>query len=71
MQAILNPCRFCTDLTVLDVGAIEGVRVEDEVVVFGRQGEEQINADEIAVALNTINYEVVTAVTERVPRVYI
>ncbi|MEW6077632.1 MAG: alanine racemase [Thermodesulfobacteriota bacterium] len=62
--------RVCMDLTVLDVGGIEGVRVEDEVVVFGRQGEEQITVDEIAAALNTINYEVVTAVTDRVPRVY-
>jgi alanine racemase len=63
--------RVCMDLTVLDVGAIEGVRVEDEVVVFGRQEKEQITADEIAAALNTINYEVVTAVTDRVLRVYV
>jgi alanine racemase len=63
--------RVCMDLTVLDVGGIEGVRVEDEVVVFGKQGGEQIAVEEIAAALNTINYEVVTTVTDRVPRVYL
>ena len=63
--------RVCMDLTVLDVGAIEDVDVEDEVVVIGRQGESQITADEIAQALTTINYEVISTIAHRVPRIYI
>jgi alanine racemase len=63
--------RVCMDLTILDVGDIEGVSVEDEVVVLGRQGEALITADEIAEALNTINYEVVSTIAHRVPRIYI
>lgn len=63
--------RVCMDLTVLDVAGIDGVRVEDEVVVLGKQGGEQITVEEIAAALNTISYEVVTSVTDRVPRVYV
>jgi len=63
--------RVCMDLTMLDVGQIENVKVEDEVVLIGRQGNETISADEIATQLKTINYEVVTTLMARVPRVYI
>lgn len=63
--------RVCMDLTMLDVGHIPGTRVGDEVVVFGRQGGAVLHVDEIAKATHTINYEVVTAISERVPRVYI
>jgi alanine racemase len=59
------------DLTMLDVGAISGVALEDEVVVFGDQGIGAVTADEIASSLDTINYEVVSTITGRVPRVYL
>jgi alanine racemase len=63
--------RVCMDLTMLDVGALSGAAIEDEVVVFGRQAGETITADEIAASLNTINYEIVTSIAGRVPRVYL
>ncbi len=62
--------RVCMDLTLLDVGHIDDVRVGDEVVIIGRQGTEAITADDMAADLDTINYEVVSALTARVPRVY-
>lgn len=62
--------RVCMDLTMLDVGGIPDVELEDEVVVFGRQGSACITADALAVSLHTINYEVVSTVTARVPRVF-
>jgi alanine racemase len=62
--------RICMDLTMLDVGSIPGVEIEDEVIVFGRQGNEAITADEVAAELNTINYEIVSTITGRVTRVY-
>jgi alanine racemase len=62
--------RVCMDLTMLDVGHIPGVAAGDEVVALGDQGDEQITADEIADLLGTINYEVVSALTARIPRVY-
>jgi alanine racemase len=43
----------------------------DEVVIFGRQGNETLTVDEMASSLNTINYEIVSTITARVPRVYI
>jgi alanine racemase len=62
--------RVCMDLTMLDVGKVPGVRIEDEVVIFGKQKGESISADDLARALDTINYEIVCDVTARVPRVY-
>jgi len=62
--------RVCMDLTMVDVGHIDGVGMEDEVVIFGQQGNAAITADEIASNLNTINYEIVSTITGRVPRVY-
>ncbi len=62
--------RVCMDLTMLDVGHIDNVQVQDEVVLIGRQGDEILSADEVAARLKTINYEVVTAIMARVPRVY-
>jgi alanine racemase len=63
--------RVCMDLTMIDVGHIPGVAVDDEVVMLGRQGEEAVTADEIAALVGTINYEVVTAISGRVPRIFI
>ena len=63
--------RVCMDLTMLDVGSVPGVEIEDEVVVFGRQGNAAITADEVAADLNTINYEIVSTITGRVARVYL
>jgi alanine racemase len=63
--------RVCMDQFVVDVTGIEGVRQDDEVVVFGCQGEEEISAEEVAALAGTINYEVVTSILPRVTRVYL
>jgi alanine racemase len=62
--------RVCMDLTMVDVGHIPGVSLEDEVVILGRQGSEEITADEIAERVGTINYEIVSSLTARVAKVY-
>jgi alanine racemase len=63
--------RVCMDLTMLDVGNVPDIEIEDEVVIFGQQGGASITADEIASQLNTINYEIVSTIMPRVPRIYI
>ncbi|MFZ7125851.1 MAG: alanine racemase [Desulfobacterales bacterium] len=63
--------RVCMDLTMLDVGEIDGVAVGEEVVIMGRQGGETMTADEMAEILGTINYEVVFTNAGRVPRIYL
>jgi alanine racemase len=50
--------------------ADDPVRVGDEVVLFGRQGDEEIRVEEVAGWAGTIGYEVVCAVGPRVPRSY-
>jgi alanine racemase len=63
--------RVCMDLTILDVGEVPGVSVGDEVVVLGRQGERVLTAEDMAATLDTINYEIVTSISQRVPRIYV
>ena len=61
--------RITMNLTLIDVTSLRGrVAVGDEVVIVGRQGESEISADELAEKLGTINYEVVTGISYRVPR---
>jgi len=62
--------RICMDLTLLDVGHVPDVQIGDEVVIFGSQGQECIPVEEIAEALNTIHYEIVTSLASRVARVF-
>nr|BBH94579.1 alanine racemase [Thermogemmatispora argillosa] len=61
--------RVCMDQCMIDVTDIPGVRVGDEVVLIGRQGEAQLTAEQVAERLGTINYEVVSEILARVPRV--
>lgn len=63
--------RVSMDQIVVDVTDIPGVEHDDEVVILGRQGGDEITADELAGWMGTINYEVVTGVSQRVPRVYL
>ena len=61
--------RITMDQSLVDVTALRGrVHVGEEVVIIGRQGEAEITADEFAAKLGTINYEIVTAISSRVPR---
>lgn len=63
--------RICMDYTMLDVGNIPEINLEDEVIIFGKQGKSSITVDEIASTIGTINYEVVSTITDRVPRLYL
>ena len=60
--------RVCMDQTLIDVTHIPNVRVGDEVVLIGPQGDDAITAEQVAGWLGTINYEVVSEILARVPR---
>ncbi|MFO7880988.1 MAG: alanine racemase [Kosmotogaceae bacterium] len=63
--------RVCMDQFVVDVNHLnEKPKPGDEVVLIGKQGKNQITAEELADLLNTINYEITCAITKRVPRIY-
>jgi alanine racemase len=59
------------DQIVVDCGDDTSVRPGDEVVLLGRQGDEEITADEWAGLLDTISYEVLCGIGPRVPRVVV
>jgi alanine racemase len=62
--------KVCMDFIMADVTDIPYVSVGDEVILMGRQGKEQITAEEIAEKINSISYEVLCGIGKRVPRVY-
>jgi alanine racemase len=59
------------DQIMVDCGDDTSVRPGDEVVLLGRQGHEEITADEWARLLGTISYEVLCGIGPRVPRVVV
>ncbi|HEX3034576.1 MAG TPA: alanine racemase [Thermodesulfobacteriota bacterium] len=58
----------CMDFTMIDVTEVPGVNVGDEVVLLG---DERVSVEDVANWSETISYEVLSTVGERVPRVYI
>ena len=62
--------RVCMDQLMLDVTKAMPVQVGDEVVFYGKQGQEEISVEAIADTLGTINYEVTCMLDRRIPRVY-
>ena len=60
--------RVCMDQCMIDVTDIPNAKVNSKVTVYGTSGD--ISVDHIAAANHTINYEIVCALGERVPRVY-
>ena len=59
------------DQFVVDAEAVPDVRLEDEVLAVGGQGDEHISAEQVAAWAETINYEVTTSLLPRLPRVYL
>ena len=62
--------KVCMDFITVDVTDIPRVSIGDEVILMGRQGREQISAEEIARKINSISYEVLCGIGKRVPRIY-
>jgi len=59
------------DQIMVDCGGDAFVRPGDEVVLLGRQGDEEITADDWAAMLGTISYEVLCGIGPRVPRIMV
>lgn len=62
--------RVTMDQTLVDVSRVRGVRVGDEAILLGRAKGEEITANELAERCGTVPWEVLTAISYRVPRVY-
>ena len=62
--------RVSMDQFVVDLGADSLAKTGDEVIVFGDGSQGEYTIDEWAKACGTINYEIVTRIGVRVPRIY-
>ena len=62
--------RICMDMAMVDVSDIPDICVEDDAVIFGYSGAEHLSAEKVAEFADTISYEIICAVSARVPRVY-
>ncbi|HEX4640144.1 MAG TPA: alanine racemase [Chthoniobacterales bacterium] len=63
--------RVTMDLMMIDVSDVPEATVGDEVVLMGRQGDEEISCHELAEKADTITWEIITRVGSRVRRVYV
>jgi alanine racemase len=63
--------RICMDQCMIDVTDVGDVSVGDEVILLGEEGKLKYNADDMAEAMETINYEVLCMIKQRIPRVYL
>ena len=70
--------RVCMNMIMVDVSHILDIKLEDEVVLLGVQGDpltklgaSEISADELAQKIGTINYEVVTRINPLIPRIVV
>ena len=62
--------RICMDQCMIDVTDAGKVKVGDEVIILGSDGDLKFNADDMAEAMGTINYEILCMIKQRIPRVY-
>lgn len=62
--------RVCMDQSLIDVTGIQDVRLHDDVVCIGAQNGDRISTEELAAHCGTINYEILCALSQRVPRLY-
>ena len=64
--------RICMDQCMIDVSSLFEVKIGDEVVLWGRQGQEEITVEEIAEKIGTINYEIIHMPDKkRVPKLFV
>jgi len=59
------------DQIMIDVSSVLGPKIGDEVLLIGESGDLSVSADELAELSGTINYEIVTRIGKRVPRIYV
>ena len=62
--------RVCMDQFMVDISDIPDVKVDDDVILFGSDGKNEITAEEIGKMTMSFNYEIICSIARRVPRVY-
>jgi alanine racemase len=62
--------RVTMDQILVDVSSVKNVMLGEKVTILGREGKQFMTADELARDANTINYEIVCSLGNRLPRVF-
>lgn len=71
-KVLINGClapvigNVCMDMIMVNINGLDNVRVGDEVIIFG----EELSVTTLAQWSNTIPYEIITSISQRVKRVY-
>lgn len=63
--------RVCMDQLMIDATHLKNINLGDEVILFGKSGNNKVTVEETAEIMGTINYEVMCGLSRRVPGVYI
>ena len=63
--------RICMDQCMIDVSKVPDVKVGDEVIIMGSDGNYSISAEDIGEAIGTINYEIMCRFGMRLPKIYV
>lgn len=63
--------RVCMDQLMVDATHLKNINLGDEVILFGKSGNNKVTVEETAEIMGTINYEVMCGLSRRVPGVYI
>ncbi|WP_041453666.1 alanine racemase [Anaeromyxobacter dehalogenans] len=63
--------RVAMDMCMVDVTAVPGVAAGDVVTLIGRDGDERVDADDLATIADTISWEILAGISARVPRLYL
>jgi len=63
--------RVSMDMIVVDVTNIPGAKIGDEVVLIGKQGQETIGADELALKIGTTQYEFLTRINPLIKKLVV
>jgi alanine racemase len=63
--------RVMMNMFVVDISHLKKIKSEDEIVILGRQGREEITAEEMAEKIDTINYEITTRISSLLPRIIV
>jgi alanine racemase len=63
--------RVAMDMCMVDVTAVPGASAGDVATLLGQDGDEKVDADDLAALENTISWEILAGITARVPRLYL
>jgi len=62
--------RICMDQCLVDLTSLPDATIGDEVTIYGDGLDAEMTPDEVAARIGTINYEILTMLDRRLPRVY-